>query len=73
MHIGEKATVLLVAASIIIFILQAYLMGRSLPKSMLIINIVVIVAAFIFANLRYKTGKVNLNVSFEPVEIKKED
>ena len=70
LHIKDGTAKLLTVSSIIIFIFQAYLMGRALPVKMLLANVAVIVIAFVYATVRYNSGKVKINVSFESNEVK---
>lgn len=71
LHINGGMSKVLVVVSIAISIFQAYLMGRSLPGQILIANVVIVAIAFIFAHTRYSSGKVEIDVSFEPNELKK--
>lgn len=64
LHMSEGMTSALVVLAIAIYLLQAYLMGRSLPLPYVIGNIVVFIAAYIFANNRYASGKVDVTESF---------
>jgi APA family basic amino acid/polyamine antiporter len=65
LHISDGASNILVALAVGIFILQAVLLGSSLTTPLLLGNIGVVVFAFIFANVRYNSGKVKCEVSYE--------
>lgn len=64
LHMGEGTTTLLVVVAIAIYLLQAFLMGRSLPLFYVIGNIVVFILAYLFATTRYASGKVNVTESY---------
>jgi APA family basic amino acid/polyamine antiporter len=68
LHISDGASNTLVVLAVGIFILQAVLLGSSLTTPLLLGNIGVVVFAFIFANVRYNSGKVKCEVSYEVEE-----
>ena len=68
LYISDGASNILVVLAVGIFILQAVLLGSSLTTPLLLGNIGVVVFAFIFANVRYNSGKVKCEVSYEVEE-----
>ena len=64
-YLGQNKVKILVTTSIIIFILQAILLGSSLSLPLLIGNIIVIIIAFLFAHIRYNSGNVKCECSYE--------
>lgn len=72
LHIKEGAVKALVTAAVMIFILQAILLGTSLSLPLLIGNLCVIVFAFTYAHIRYNSGKIKCHVSYETEDIEKE-
>lgn len=69
LFINSSLTTTLVMAALFVYALQALLMCRSLPTHFLIGNIVVIISAFIFANVRYKSKDVNVLDSYTLNEV----
>lgn len=67
-YISDGKVKALVAVSVGIFALQAVLLGTSLTKPLLLGNIAVVIFAFIFANVRYNSGKVKCEISYEVEE-----
>ena len=65
LHIGEGSAKSLVIAAVMIFILQAILLGSSLSLGLLIGNGAVVVFAFTFAHVRYNSGAIKCAVSYE--------
>ncbi|MDO4690398.1 MAG: APC family permease [Fusobacterium sp.] len=64
LFIRSSLSTTLVVAALLVYALQALLMCRSLPTHFLIGNIIVIIGAFIFANIRYKSNSVNVLDSY---------
>lgn len=64
LFIRSSLSTTLVVAALLVYALQALLMCRSLPTHFLIGNIFVIIGAFIFANIRYKSNSVNVLDSY---------
>ncbi len=62
LHLNDSMTTFLVVAAISIYMLQAFLMGRSLPLYYVIGNIVVFILAYTFATVR--SNKVNVTASY---------
>lgn len=64
LHLSEGPKTLLVVAAIAIYLLQAFLMGRSLPLYYVAGNVVVFILAYTFATTKYNSGKVNVSQSY---------
>lgn len=56
---------ILVFISVVIFVMQAILLGSNLPKHILLGNVAVVIFAFLFANYKYKSGSVHCHISYE--------
>lgn len=65
MYMNNSKVKVLVVLAVATFALQAILLGSSLTKPLLLGNIAVVAFAFIFANVRYNSGKVKCEVSYE--------
>lgn len=68
LHISDVKVKTLVVLAVGIFVLQAILLGTSLTKPLLLGNIAVVIIAFIFAGVRYGSGKVKCEISYEVEE-----
>lgn len=64
-HLSQGKVKVLVTAAVAIFALQAILLGSAISLPILIGNIVVVIFAFIFAHVRYKTGNIKCERSYE--------
>ncbi|BBA50356.1 APC family permease [Fusobacterium varium] len=73
LHIKEGAVKALVTAAVMIFILQAILLGTSLSLPLLIGNGCVVIFAFTYANIRYNSGKIKCDISYEIEDAKEEE
>ena len=73
LHIKEGAAKALVTAAVMIFIVQAILLGTSLSLPLLIGNGCVIIFAFTYANVRYNSGKIKCDISYEVEDTKEEE
>lgn len=65
LKVSNFMTKVLVIIAVLIYGLQAILLGSSLSLPLLIGNVAVIVFAFIFAEVRYASGKVKCETSYE--------
>lgn len=64
-HLSQGKVKVLVTAAVAIFALQAILLGSAISLPILIGNIAVVIFAFIFAHVRYKTGNIKCERSYE--------
>lgn len=64
LYLKEGPKNMLVVTAIAIYLLQAFLMGRSLPLFYVIGNIVVFILAYLFATTRYSSGNVQVTESY---------
>lgn len=64
-HISDAKVKIIVVLSLIIFIMQAILLGSTLSPKILLGNIIVVIFAFIFAHIKYKSGSVHCHISYE--------
>lgn len=65
LKVSRFVTKALVTVAVLIYALQAVLLGSSLSLPLLLGNIAVVVFAFIFAQVRYASGKVKCERSYE--------
>ena len=65
LKVSKFVAKMLVVIAISIYALQAVLLGSSLSLPLLLGNIAVVVFAFIFAQVRYGSGKVKCERSYE--------
>ncbi|MDR1831219.1 MAG: APC family permease [Fusobacteriaceae bacterium] len=68
LHCSDGMRTFWVVVACLILLMQAILLGSSLPLPMLIGNIVVVVVGFIFAEVRFKSGNVHIENSVEVEE-----
>lgn len=64
-YLGEIKVKILVTIAIVIFALQAVLLGSSLSLPLLLGNIGVVLFAFTYAHLKYRTGTIKCECSYE--------
>jgi APA family basic amino acid/polyamine antiporter len=64
-HVSDGMRKFMVILAILIFVMQGILLGSSLPKGILIGNIVTVVVALIFAYVRWGSGAVHIEESWE--------
>lgn len=64
-YLGQGKVKVLVALAVAIFALQAVLLGSTLSLPLLIGNIAVVIFAFVYANIRFNSGKVSCECSYE--------
>jgi len=65
MHVSDGLRKFLVIFAILIFAMQGILLGSSLPTNILLLNIATVIVALIFAYVRYGSGKVKIEESWE--------
>ena len=64
-HVSNGVLTVMLGGTAFTILIQAYLNLRGLATSIIIINIATFIVAFIYTQLRYKSGKVNVRQSYE--------
>ena len=64
-HVSDGLFKALIGLTAAVVLMQAYLNLRGLAMSIIIINVVTFIVAFIYMNLRWNSGKVNIKQSYE--------
>lgn len=63
--VGKTALVFIIIGTVATNLLQIYLLGKDLSVPMMIGNVVMLIFAFVFSFMREKSGKVNIEISYE--------
>lgn len=67
-YLSQGKVKILVTVAVAIFIFQAILLGSAISLPLLVGNVVVVIFAFIFAHVRYNTGNIKCECSYEVEE-----
>lgn len=64
-HVSDGVLKVLLSMTAFTILMQAYLNLRGLAMSIVLINVATFIVAFIYTQIRYKSGKVNVRPSYE--------